>query len=133
MRLGWNPRQALADVDILALGHRIRLCFVPAGDLSEIDPDSWALSARVGTSGQASGRSRLHGNGRGAPVEEVSPKITFDGRLHVIAYRATLHVPTEVVVCREAAGRRAAAARHSARQPGAELLLAGRSAGHRLV
>ena len=27
------------------------------------------------------------------PVEEVSPQITFTGRLHVIVYRATLDVP----------------------------------------
>jgi len=31
-----------------------------------------------------------------ANKSEVSPKITFDGRLHVIAYRATLDVPREV-------------------------------------
>jgi hypothetical protein len=36
-------------------------------------------------------------HGRGAPVEEVSPKINFYGRLHVISYRATLDVPRELV------------------------------------
>jgi hypothetical protein len=29
--------------------------------------------------------------------KKVSPKITFCGRLHVIAYRATLDVPRELV------------------------------------
>jgi len=38
----------------------------------------------------------LPGNRRGAPVEEVSPKIDFYGRAHVIAYRATLDVPGEL-------------------------------------
>ena len=34
--------------------------------------------------------------GHSRTKSEVSPKITFDGRLHVIAYRATLDVPREV-------------------------------------
>src|SRR5215468_9643910 len=50
-----------------------------------------------GASGQTRGRTGLPGNGRGAPVKEVSPKITFYGRLHVIAHRATLDVPRELV------------------------------------
>jgi hypothetical protein len=34
--------------------------------------------------------------GHSRTKSEVSPKITFDGRLHVIAHRATLDVPSEV-------------------------------------
>ena len=34
--------------------------------------------------------------GHSRTKSEVSPKITYDGRLHVIAYRATLDVPREV-------------------------------------
>jgi hypothetical protein len=57
---------------------------------------------------------------------EISPKITFSGRLHVIAYRATLDVPREVVwFLAKLLARGAPAARHPARQPGADLLLAG--------
>jgi hypothetical protein len=43
-------------------------------------------------------RSLMTNNcGHSRTKSEVSPKITFDGRLHVIAYRATLDVPREVV------------------------------------
>src|SRR5262249_58501422 len=47
--------------------------------------------------GRHAEETRPRRNGRGAPVEEVSPKITSYGRLHVIAYRATLDVPRELV------------------------------------
>src|SRR5215813_9397434 len=46
--------------------------------------------------GRHAEETRPRRNGRGAPVEEVSPKITSYGRLHVIAYRATLDVPREL-------------------------------------
>jgi hypothetical protein len=45
---------------------------------------------------QTAGRTGLPGDEREAPAEEASPTISFDGRLHVIAYRATLDVPGEL-------------------------------------
>jgi hypothetical protein len=55
--------------------------------------------ARTGTAGQTRGGSGLPLYGRGAPVEEVSPqdRLLPEG-LHVIAYRATLDVPRELVL-----------------------------------
>src|SRR5690242_7099204 len=52
---------------------------------------------RRGNPGRHAEETGLPGSGRGAPVEEVSPKITFYGRLRVIAYRATPDVSREVV------------------------------------
>jgi hypothetical protein len=48
------------------------------------------VAARSAAPGQPRGRTGLPGHGPGASVEEVSPQITLTGRLHVIAYRATL-------------------------------------------
>src|SRR5215471_11328607 len=50
----------------------------------------------MGTGRQTRGRTGLPGDGRGARVEEVSPKIVFCWRLHVITYRATLDVAGEL-------------------------------------
>src|SRR5215472_6862292 len=61
-------------------------------------PNSRALSSQAGISGQTRGRAGLPGHRRGAPVEEVSPQDQSSAEgLHVIAYRATLDVPRELV------------------------------------
>lgn len=74
---------------------------------------------------QTCGRARLVGDGRGAPVEEVSPKIIFCQELYVIAYRATLDVPRELAQFAAWAAGRAPPPRHARSEQDAFLLLAG--------
>jgi hypothetical protein len=64
-----------------------------------------------------------HSHGLPEPSRRgLTPRSNSAGRLHVIAYRATLDVPGELA---QFTARLLLAARHPAGQPGAELFLAG--------
>src|SRR5713226_3873984 len=70
----WDPSSNLRTPLARAAG---RTRSAHGGDLSEIGSDSQALCSQAGTSGQTRGGIGLAEHGRGAPVEEVSPKIIF--------------------------------------------------------